>query len=149
VTTTLDVRFYELDPYGHVNHGVYLNYFEVARVELLEALGYGLPRLRELGFHIVVVEVTVRFHAPARAGDRLEVHSRIAQLRRASSTWDQRILRGDELIATNVVRAAITDATGRPAPPPPGLGEALRRLRDDTARSWPDGPTHVAAGGTT
>jgi acyl-CoA thioester hydrolase len=127
------VRFYELDPYGHVNHGVYLNYFEVARVELLERIGYGLPRLIELGYHIVVVEAHVRFLAPARGGDRLTIVSEIADRKRVSSTWRQRALRDEELLATNEVRAAITDLDGRPCPPPPGMAAALDRLAADAA----------------
>ena len=34
--TTIRVRFYELDPYNHVNHSVYVSYFESARVEFVE-----------------------------------------------------------------------------------------------------------------
>ncbi len=135
LTTTIDVRFYELDPYGHVNHGVYLNYFEVARVELLERIGFGLPRMQELGFHIVVVEAHVRFHRPAVANDRLTVHSAIGRLGRASSTWHQRLVRGEELLATNRVRAAITGSDGRPTAPPPELAEAMRALRDPAQTS--------------
>jgi cobaltochelatase CobT len=36
-TTEVRVRFYELDPYNHVNHTAYLGYFETARVEALGA----------------------------------------------------------------------------------------------------------------
>jgi acyl-CoA thioester hydrolase len=128
LATTIDVRFYELDPYGHVNHGVYLNYFEVARVEALDRLGVGLPRLRELGYHLVVVETHVRFRVPAVAGDRLTIASEVAELRRASTTWHQRLLRDDEVLATNTVRAAVTDLDGRPTAPPPALLAALRAL---------------------
>lgn len=131
--TLIRVRFHELDPYGHVNHAVYLNYFEQARIDLLERIGFGLPRLAELGHHIVVVEAHVRFRAPALAGDRLEVRTEIAELRRASSRWHQRLLRGDDLLATNDVRAAITDLSGRPTTPPAGLGEALAGLGDGPA----------------
>lgn len=133
VPTTIDVRFYELDPYGHVNHGVYLNYFEVARIDLLDRIGFGLPRLRELGFHLLVVETHVRFVAPAVAGDRLEVHSRLSELRRASATWQQSIHRDGTLIATNEVRSAITDAHGRPIKAPEELTDALRDLQRATA----------------
>lgn len=138
--TTVQVRFHELDPYGHVNHGVYLNYFEHARIELLERIGFGLPRLAELGHHIVVVDVHVRFRNPAYAGDVLTIDSRITDLRRVSSTWHQRMLRGDELIATNDVRAAMTDLHGRPSGPPDGLLDALQRLaadQDEAAASAP------------
>jgi acyl-CoA thioester hydrolase len=127
--TTIDVRFYELDPYGHVNHGVYLNYFEVARIELLDSIGFGLPRLRQLGFHLLVVETHVRFRAPAMAGDRLVVRSRLGQLKRASATWLQEIHRDETLIATNEVRSAITDAHGHPIAAPAELTRALRDLQ--------------------
>lgn len=126
--TTIRVRFHELDPYGHLNHGVYLNYFEQARVEVLDALGYGLPRLAEMGHHIVVVEANVRFLAPVVAGDEVEVSCSVTDLRRVSSTWHQRMERDGELVATNDVRAAMTDTQGRPAPPPAGMREALRSL---------------------
>ncbi len=128
ITTDIDVRFYELDPYGHVNHGVYLNYFEVARIELLEAIGWGLPRLQSLGYQLVVVEVAVTFRAPAVAGDRLTVTSELADLRRASAVWQQSILRGDERIADNRVRSTVTDLSGRPRAAPAGLLDALRQL---------------------
>ena len=131
--TTIDVRFYELDPYGHVNHGVYLNYFEVARIDLLDAIGFGLPRLRELGFHLLVVEAHVKFRSPAVAGDRLEVHSTLGALKRASATWLQEIRRGETLIATNEVRSAITDAHGRPIKAPTELTEALVELQRASA----------------
>lgn len=139
--TTIRVRFHELDPYGHVNHGVYLNYFEEARVELLDRIGFGLSRLKELGHHIVVVEAKVRFLAPARAGDVLTIDSSITDLRRVSSTWHQRMVRDDELIATNDVRAALTDLDGRPSPPPPGLAEALQGVaRTQDASPRPGAP---------
>ena len=52
--TTIRVRFYELDPYNHVNHSVYVSYFESARVELLAEAGYSLASMRANGRSIVV-----------------------------------------------------------------------------------------------
>lgn len=126
--STIDVRFYELDAYGHVNHAVYLNYFEVARIELLEQIGFGLRHLRELGFHLLVVDIRVRYHAPAQEGDRLTVTSTLTRLGRASATWTQQLTRNDEVIATAEVRSAITDRDGRPARPPDAFGRALQAL---------------------
>jgi acyl-CoA thioester hydrolase len=127
--TTIDVRFYELDPYGHVNHGVYLNYFEVARIALLESIGFGLARLHDLGYHLLVVEAHVRYLAPAVAGDRLTVDSELVRLQRASATWHQQLRRGETILATNQVRSAITDLTGRPSKAPPELAAALTGLQ--------------------
>jgi acyl-CoA thioester hydrolase len=123
--TSMRVRFHELDAYGHVNHGVYLNYFEQARVELLDELGFGLDVLRDRGIQLVVVEVAVRFRSPAGLGDRLVVETDLDELRRASSIWDQRLLRGDDVLASATVRSAATDAGGRPIRPPADLVTAL------------------------
>ena len=38
--TTIGVRMSELDSFGHVNHAVFLNYFEHARFEALERAGF-------------------------------------------------------------------------------------------------------------
>lgn len=121
-TTRLRVRFHELDPYGHVNHGVYLNYFETARIEALAHLGIGLEVLRERGLHLVVVEVRVRFRAPAVAGDLLTIATHLRQLRPASSWWHQSIVaENGTLVAEAEARSATCDAAGRPMATPADL----------------------------
>ncbi len=131
----LRVRFHELDPYGHVNHGVYLNWFETARIEALDALGFGLSTLRARGFHLVVTEANVRFLRPAVAGDVVTVDSQIRDLRRATSWWHQRVLRDDEVLAEVDVRSGTVDADGRPVAAPADVLAALQALRPVGAAS--------------
>jgi acyl-CoA thioester hydrolase len=121
----LRVRFHELDPNGHVNHGVYANYLETARIELLDSLGFGPQVMAARGVHMVVVELRLRFRRPAGAGDTLTVETSIEQMGRASSWWSQRVLRDDVVVADADVRSAATDATGRPCRPPADLTAAL------------------------
>lgn len=127
--TELDVRFSELDPYGHVNHAVYLNYLEMGRIDALTALGISLAWLQHEGFQVPVVDVHVAFRAPAMLDDRLTVLSALSELRTASARWEQRILRGEEELASANVRTAITDGSGRPCRGPAELQEALQTLR--------------------
>jgi YbgC/YbaW family acyl-CoA thioester hydrolase len=54
------VRGYELDSYGHVNNAVYLQYYELARWEMMNELGF-LDRLKDTGLSVVVVECLVRY----------------------------------------------------------------------------------------
>jgi len=68
-TTSLKVRFYELDPYDHVNHTNYFSYFETARIEYLTDKGWGLMVLKERGMQLVVVEIHARFLAAAGYGE--------------------------------------------------------------------------------
>ena len=113
-TTSLKVRFYELDPYDHVNHTNYFSYFETARIEYLTEMGYGLSYLKEQGFQFVVVEITARFQAAARYGQELTIHTWISDTGRVRSIWNQVMFRGDEIVATVKVTAALTDLDGRP-----------------------------------
>lgn len=123
------VRFHELDPYGHVNHGVYLNWFETARIEAMDALGYGLATLRERGIHLVVTEANLRFLRPAVAGDVVTIESEIRDLRRATSWWHQRAVRDGEVLAEVDVRSGTVDPDGRPVAAPADVVTALQQLR--------------------
>lgn len=123
------VRFHELDPYGHVNHGVYMNWFETARIDILDGLGFGLTALRDRGVHLVVTRANLEFRAPAIAGDVVTIGSEITELRRATSWWRQQALREGEVLAEIAVRSGTVDANGTPIAAPQDLIEALRSLR--------------------
>ena len=125
--TSVKVRFYELDPYNHVNHSPYVQYFEVGRIELLESTGFDLARLDEIGLHIVVTGITTRFLRSAGPGDMLVVRTVVREMRRATMVFDQEILRNGEVVATQVVDAVMTDRTGKPSRIESGLADALER----------------------
>jgi len=129
-TTSLKVRFYELDPYDHVNHTNYFSYFETARIEYLTEMGYGLGYLKEQGFQFVVVEITARFRAAARYGQELTIQTWISDTGRVKSTWNQVMLRGDEIVATVKVIAALTDLDGRPRRIPQKFIDDMGSLTD-------------------
>lgn len=126
-STTLKVRFYELDPYEHVNHSAYIQYFEAARAEWLTDVGYPLERLKADGTQIVVTELNTRYLGSAGPGDELTVESELVELRRVSMTFEQRILRGDETLVTQTISAATVSQVGRPIRIPAGLAAALDR----------------------
>ena len=108
------VRFYELDPYGHLNHSVYVQLFETGRIELLHEANLGLPDLEKIGFRFIVAKIETKFLSSAIGGDSLIIETEVLELRRASSRWGQRILRGDEVLASQEVTVAVTNTDGRP-----------------------------------
>lgn len=124
-STSIDVRFYELDPYGHVNHSVYLQYCEAARVEMLRSVGLGLDTLAESGSHLVVIGIRARYVAAAYLGDTLRVETGVVATGRVRAQWLQRITRHDELVLTAVVDFASTDPAGRPRRLPEAIAGAL------------------------
>jgi acyl-CoA thioester hydrolase len=119
------VRFYELDPYGHLNHSVYVQLFETGRIELLDSVGLGLLDLEDRGYRLIVSRIETRFLASAIGGDSLVIETEVVQNRRASSRWGQRIVRDDEVLATQEVLVAITDTDGRPVRIPALISDAL------------------------
>lgn len=127
-TAQLQVRFHELDPYGHVNHAMFLTYFEIARIEALGSVGCGLDRLQTDGFHLIVVDVHLRYVRPATHGQMLSVETEITQLGTASARWGQRITRDGELVASLELRGAFTDRDGRPHRIPQEYVETLGPL---------------------
>lgn len=128
-TTSVRVRFYELDPYDHVNHTNYFSYFETARIELLTERGMGLDLMKQQGWQLVVVEAHARFLAAARYGEELTIHTWVESAGRVKSTWKQTMTRreGEEVARLTVV-AAFTDLDGRPRRVPGEFVEHLQSL---------------------
>ena len=87
--------------------------FETGRIELLDEANLGLPDLEEIGFRFIVASET-KFLSSAIGGDSLIVETEVLELRRASSRWGQRILRGDEVLASQEATIAVTNTDGRP-----------------------------------
>ena len=131
--TTIVPRFGELDPYNHVNHAAYVAYFEAARCIALDDIEMSLSDLSERGLQIVVTHLDVRFREPATARDVLNVETRIAELKRVSSTWKQVISResdGKELVEAELT-LGVCDLGGKPTRPPSDLIVTLSRLMND------------------
>lgn len=128
-TTSLKVRFYELDPYDHVNHTNYFSYFETARIEYLSDMGWGLDRMKEQGWQLVVVEAHARFLAAARYGEELTIRTWVEDTGRVKSTWQQVMTRAGEEVARLTITAAFTDLAGKPRRVPDGFAAHLESLR--------------------
>jgi|TARA_B100001113_G_scaffold78064_1_gene61276 acyl-CoA thioester hydrolase len=119
------VRFYELDPYGHLNHSAYIQLFETGRIEMLEEAGIALHELEKNDFRFVVSQIETTFLKPVEAGSFLTIETEILEMRRASSLWWQQILDETEVVATQRVRTAITNRDGKPIRAPQQILESL------------------------
>ena len=66
-------RYCETDQAGVVHHGVYADWFEMGRTELLRANGCAYRDLEKSGVFFVVVELTIRYRRPAFYDEHLEL----------------------------------------------------------------------------
>jgi acyl-CoA thioester hydrolase len=76
VCTRIAIRYKDLDPYGHVNNAVYLEFFEEIRIAYWQALAdvVGIGNLEAgdvSGARYVIAQTTVRYKAPILLDDVL------------------------------------------------------------------------------
>lgn len=107
------VRYYETDAQGFVHHANYFQYFELARVEQLLALGYDYAHLERNGIFLVVNKITCKYLRPSRFGDTLRLQVRTVRSRGARIDHAYRVLRGEEIIAEGESTIACIDRDGR------------------------------------
>ncbi|MEO0530974.1 MAG: thioesterase family protein [Planctomycetota bacterium] len=109
----LPVRYYETDGQGVVHHSNYLRYFELARIEMLNAVGYDYAKIEEAGILLVVAKATVRYKYPARYGDTLRIHIRTERAFGARIDHTYTVKVGERLIAEAETTIASIDREGR------------------------------------
>ena len=123
----LIVRVYyeDTDFTGIVYHANYLRYMERGRTNYLRLLGSDHRALFEAteqeapGFAFVVRTMNIDFLKPARMDDVLEVHTEPQEVRGASISVRQRIVRGEEVLIDALVRVAfVSGGRARPIPKP-------------------------------
>ena len=128
----LPVRVYyeDTDFTGVVYHANYLRYFERGRSDFLRLAGVSHQALLETPdpAAFTVTRIEVEFRRPARIDDALLVRTTYDRVKGPRLFISQRIVRGEELIATAQVEAACIDLSGRARRPSPGLVAALKPL---------------------
>lgn len=103
IRTARRVRHSETDAMGHVNNGIYLDWFE-------EPLREITPQAQ----HLCVRRHDVEYIRGALAGDDVELVTRLAGVGWYATAWEQEITRGPDVIARDHITALWIDAPGRP-----------------------------------
>jgi acyl-CoA thioester hydrolase len=73
------VQFFDLDPMQIVWHGNYVKYLEVARCALLDSIGYNYEEMKASGYAWPIIEMNLRYAAPAAFGQRLMLRAEITE----------------------------------------------------------------------
>ncbi len=101
------VYWEDTDAGGVVFYANYLKFFERARTEWLRHLGFEQQALRETtGAMFVVTDTQLRYRAPAKLDDLLQVSVLLRHGGKASMQITQEAWRGDLLLAEGEVRIA-------------------------------------------
>ena len=114
-SVAFEVRFPEVDSYGVVWHGHYVQYFEVARNGLCAAFGLTPADALAHGYKVPITKVSMDLKRPARLDDRLVVSARLAPPETAKLAMSYEIRREatGELLASGTTEQVILDPTGQ------------------------------------
>jgi len=127
VVTSLRVRYAETDRMGVVYYANYFVWFEVARTELLRALGSTYRDMEDAGIILPVISAECDYRRPARYDDEVDIHA-VGHVRspvRLEFTYDVLVKGTDGVAATGRTVHAALDPHGKPRRLPDMIREAF------------------------
>ncbi|MDA9090588.1 acyl-CoA thioesterase [Porticoccaceae bacterium] len=80
----IEIPFHDVDSVNIVWHGHYAKYLEIARCRLLESFDYNYPQMRDSGYVWPVIDIRLRYVAPARFQQLIRVDARLDE-------WEHRL----------------------------------------------------------
>lgn len=126
----LRVYYEDTDCGNVVYYANYLKYMERSRTELLREHGIDLAEYHEKGLLFAVTDANVKYKAPARYNDLLEVTSSIIELTPVTILFSTLIKRASDglLLVKGDVRIACISTEGKPRRIPNEMKSILRTL---------------------
>ena len=121
-TTEVEVRYADIDTYGHVNNATYATYFEEARIDYLHDVvdcGEALLSDSESGTGIVIANLEVDFVQPVEINDSVAVAVRVPRLGQKSFPFEYEVRTEDGVAATGETTVVTYDRdteSSRPIP---------------------------------
>jgi acyl-CoA thioester hydrolase len=128
-TVEIEVRYAETDQMGHVHHGNYVVWFELARTRLCAHSGIPYTDVEAMGYLLVVTGVEIQYRRPAHYGESVAVTSWVERLGSRLMRFAYEVHRGDELLATGATEHVwVERASRRPCRMPEALRAPYARL---------------------
>lgn len=125
--TQVRIRYADTDKMGFAYYGNYPKFYEIARVESFRALDYPYKEMEDTGVGMPVLDMTIKYHKPAKYDDLLTVKVIVPEMPRARIKFLYEITNeAGELINTGeTILAFMQLETGRPVKMPERLKNAI------------------------
>jgi acyl-CoA thioester hydrolase len=95
----LEVYTYQIDIVHHLSNIVYIEWMEIGRIKLLEAMGLPIEELEKRGILPVLVETRIRYRRPIYFGDKVYGEIWISELGAASAILQFRFYKNEGELA--------------------------------------------------
>lgn len=127
--TNVRVRFCETDKMQFVHHAKYVEYFEIARTEMLRHYGMPYKTIEDSGIEMPVLEVAVKYRSAAFYDELLTVEATVSEIYSPKVHIDYKVYKenGDLAAEGYTVLAFMKAATKRACRPPELYINALKK----------------------
>lgn len=131
------VRYAETDQMGVVYHANYLVWCEIGRTDFIRALGRSYADMEQAGATLAVSDASLRFLGSATYDDRVQVFTRLDELRSRGMRFAYRIVHADtkRTLVTATTSLIALNAAGKPARMPPEIFDVLMRAQHASPES--------------
>jgi acyl-CoA thioester hydrolase len=125
-STDVEVRFADLDTYGHVNNATYFTYLETARTKLIPEK---FVKMLNGGLHFLVAKAECEYRKPIGLADRVVVSMTITRFGNSSFDIDYALHNGNGVTfaTAKTVMVCFDKRLGRSTSIPETLRQAFRR----------------------
>lgn len=124
----LQLRYDDLDTYGHVNNKVFLSFLEEGRINYINELN--IKKYNIFDFGAVVGRIDIKYTAPLHFGDEAWVYTRCSRIGNKSYDLQSVIVKkqdGEEIISAiaNVTMVSYDLKSGKSKPNDPKMYEII------------------------
>ncbi len=112
----VQIRFNDIDMFGHLNNSVYFQFADLAKARYFMQMVGGRFNPKEIG--TVVANVNCNFYAPTFFEEKIEVLTAVASISTHSLKMEQRIVndKGDVKCIIETVMVCFDPSTGETTP---------------------------------
>lgn len=75
----LDVPFFDVDSMNIVWHGHYAKYFELARCQLLDEIGFNYQTMKSEGYLFPIIDMHIKYIASLSFNQRIEIQATLSE----------------------------------------------------------------------
>jgi len=99
ITFDLPIYSYQIDFVGHVSNIVYIQWMEIGRSKLLDAVGMPVHKISEQGFVPVLVHTEITYKHPLYLGDIVHIELWLSEIKNVSAKIAFCIYNGESILA--------------------------------------------------
>lgn len=116
VSCEFEVYTYQIDFARHVSNIVYIQWLEVGRLKLLEAVGLPVAIVAQRGITPIVAATSIVYQRPVHFGDRVTLEAWLGDFGKASAMVHYRLTnqRGEEVAEATQRGLFVRIADGKP-----------------------------------